>query len=219
MATHSTNAGIDNLSSTYEDTLAGKTSSAAPAECESMATVNLYQEWSREPRDSTIEEVVDTTEHDLLRVRAHLVAGPAKRLSSKSYLATVRRRRSKRIADLVKGLAQYSGGQDFPVWTQQVLHELLSLIHELSEAEQFRDVQYEGNSCEILRQIRDTFLDAGWEHYRREEVRDCVATILSRMSEALEVMPDDADGAMDQLLDLGLNPAVGLQLSYEQEEQ
>jgi hypothetical protein len=36
-----------------------------------------------------------------------------------------------------------------------------SLIRQLSDAEQFSEREYEGNSCEMLRQLRDTFLNLG----------------------------------------------------------
>lgn len=196
-------------------------SSLAPAR-DGTQTVELFHEWSPMPSDSTVEKVLDVDPlmpPSQIRFRSHLVAEAARRLSSPDYLASMRRRRSAKIADLVRGLAKHCESPDFPVWTHEALQELRSLIQFLSDAEQFSDCPQEGNSCEILRQIRDTLLNFGWEHYRRGQVRDCVAAILTHMVQADEVTPPDAELAMDQLLDLGLNPAVGLQVSYAEEDR
>ncbi len=175
---------------------------------------------STRPSDQILEEVLDVDAPRLPRriPQAQVLGDAARRLSSPEYLAAKRRRQSATIADLVRELARHAEGPDFPVWTHAALQELRSLIEYLSDAEQFSDCPHEGNSCEILRQIRDTFLNVGWEHYRKSEVRNRVAAILTRLAQADEVTAEDAELTMDQLLELGLDPAVGLQLSYDQED-
>lgn len=189
---------------------------------EQTQTVEVFHEWSPIPSDSTVERVLDLDPQrplSQIRFRSHLLADAGKRLSSPDYLASVRRRRSAKIAGLVQGLSIHSESPNFPIWTHEVLEGLRSLVQFLSDAEQFSDSQHEGNSCEILRQVRDTLLNLGWENYRRVEARNCVAAILRHLAQTDEVSPADADLAMDQLLDLGLDPAVGLQVSYEHEDR
>jgi hypothetical protein len=132
--------------------------------------------------------------------------------------AALRRRKSKKIAAMIRDLGKHSGKREFAVWTQGVLEELRSLIRQLSDAEQFSEREYEGNSCEMLRQLRDTFLNSGWNSYREERVRNCAAAILDHLAIANELGADDAERAMDQLLDMDLNPAVGLQLTNDESE-
>ena len=133
-------------------------------------------------------------------------------------LSALRRRKSKKIAAMIRDLGKHSGKREFPVWTQGVLEELRSLIRQLSDAEQFSEREYEGNSCEILRQLRDTFLNSGWNSYREERVRSSAAAILDHLAIADELSVDDTERAMDQLLDMDLNPAVGLQLTHDEPE-
>jgi hypothetical protein len=101
-------------------------------------------------------------------------------------LAALRRRKSKKIAAMIRGLGKHSGKREFAVWTQAVLEELRSLIRQLSDAEQFSEREYEGNSCEMLRQLRDTFLNSGWNSYREQRVRSCAAAILDHLAIADE---------------------------------
>ena len=118
---------------------------------------------------------------------------------------------------MVRDLATHSQKQEFAVWTQAVLEELRSLIRQLSDAEQFSQREYEGNSCEILRQLRDTFLNSGWNSYR-DEIAQFAAALLDHLASADELSAADAERAMDQLLDLGLNPAVGLRQTNDEPE-
>lgn len=46
----------------------------------------------------------------------------------------------------------------------------------------------------------------------------CAAAILDHLAIADELSADDAERAMDQLLDMNLNPAVGLQLTHDESE-
>jgi hypothetical protein len=87
---------------------------------------------------------------------------------------------------MIRDLGKHSGKREFVVWTQAVLEELRSLIRQLSDAEQFSEREYEGNSCEMLRQLRDTFLNSGWNSYREQRVRSCAAAILDHLAIADE---------------------------------
>jgi hypothetical protein len=150
--------------------------------------------------------------------KSSVVASGARALKSAEYLAANRRRQCAKIADLIGALQTHAQSEDFAVWTHEPLGRIRSLIQGLSEAEEFSDPEHEGNACEILRQLRDTFLDGGWERYRDAEARDCAVEILQQLAAADEVSGEDASRTMDMLLDLGLNPAVGTLLQYGQEE-
>ena len=187
-----------------------------------IKTANLYHEIGAQPEDGIIEENVridPVSPPTLVRVKSHVIAQGARALRSPQYLATIRRRESGTIAALIKGLAGHADSEDFAAWAHEPLENLRHLIHRLTEAEQFSDEEHEGNSCEILRQLRDTFLNMGWERYREHEVRELALEILRRLAESDEVAADDCYSAMDQLLELGLNPAAGTLLHYGQEEE
>ncbi len=98
------------------------------------------------------------------------------------------------------------------------MERIRRLIEQLSHAEEYSSPEHEGNSCEILRQLRDTFLDNGWQQYQKAAVRDGAVKVLKRLATAEEVSPEDAFHAMDGLLDLGLQPVLGMACLDEDEE-
>jgi hypothetical protein len=164
------------------------------------------------PEDSTIEEIIPvgpTARKTEVHIRSSVVASSARALRSPAYLATIRRRESEKIAGQIAALAERSDSEDFEVWTHEPLQRLRRLIQQLSEAEEDCCPKHEGNSTEILRQLRDTFLKAGWQRYRDAQVRAVVGRILRNLAAADEVSAEDAFQAGDQLLDLDLDPAVG----------
>ena len=126
------------------------------------------------------------------------------------YLATIRRRFAGKLSDLIESLGRHAESEDFPLWTQQVLESLRESIQQLSAADELSNPEHEGNSCEILRQIRDTLLDCGWKRYREPQVRAAVVKILQGLVANDEVVAENAFDSTDQLLDLGLNPCVGM---------
>jgi hypothetical protein len=187
-----------------------------------IRTVDLYHEIGPQPEDLTIEKDVpidQVSPPTLVRVKSHVIAHGARALKSPQYLATIRRRESGTIATLIEGLEAHADSEDFGAWTHEPLERLRRLIHKLTEAEQFSDEEHEGNSCEILRQLRDTFLNTGWERYREQQVRESGLRILRRLAESDEVSADDCYWTMDELLELGLNPAAGTLLHYGEEEE
>jgi hypothetical protein len=197
------------------------TESAPTVVPEAAETIDLSHEWTSVPRESTVERtvVIDPTAPPTKVVaRSRVIATAAERMASPEYLASVRRRRTAKIAKTVRDLEKHTQKQEFAVWTQEPLNELRKLIRVLSDAEQWSEPEHEGNSCEILRQIRDSFLNVGWRSYRKTSVRDCVAETLEFLSRAEEVGPDDARRTMDQLLDLDLDPSVGMLFSHGEEE-
>lgn len=181
--------------------------------------VSLYHELGPELENQTAEEVVDIDQTPTRVVfKSHVITRGAKGLRSPQYLATIRRRGARTIATLIEALGTRARSEDFPVWTHEPLDKLRGLIHTLTEAEEFSHPEHEGNSSEILRQLRDTFLNTGWERYRESVVRDAAVSILQHLAVADEVSADDASRALDQLLALGLNPTVGVVWQDDEEK-
>jgi hypothetical protein len=146
------------------------------------------------------EHLIDPSDSPtLVSFASHVVSDATRRMNSPEYLATVRRRKCTKVMNNVASLAKKARRDDFEAFTFKVIEEIRELLAQLT------DVQREGNTREILRQIRDTFLDGGHERYRDAKVRDMVASILVRLSEADEVTPDDVDQVWDELYDSGLS--------------
>jgi hypothetical protein len=149
------------------------------------------------------ERLVDPSDlPTLVSVASHVVTDTARRMNSPAYLATVRRRKCTKIKNMVASLAKKARRDDFEAFTFKVFEELRELLAQLT------DVQREGNTREILRQIRDTCLDGGHERYRDAKARDLVASIFERLSEADEVTPEDVDQVWDELHDSGLSAPI-----------
>src|SRR5207244_1809609 len=106
----------------------------------------------------------------LVIFRSEVVGQPASS-ASPEYLATVRRRKARRLADSIADLSKYSDRNDFTVWTYPVLEQIKDLLATLADA------ATEGNTREILRQLRDTFMNGGWESYRRSDARNLAFTL------------------------------------------
>jgi hypothetical protein len=138
----------------------------------------------------------------LVSFASHVVTDATQRMNSPEYLATVRRRKCTKIKNTVASLAKKARRDDFEAFTFKVFEELRELLAQLT------DVQREGNTREILRQIRDTCLDGGHERYRDAKARDLVASIFERLSEADEVTPEDVDQVWDELHDSGLSAPI-----------
>ncbi len=175
---------------------------------------------------STLDDRVETATFEIDRqappdkvvFESHVSFSGRRVLRSPAYLASVRRREAGKIGTLVEALHQHIDKDDFEIWTHQVLERLRKLIRTLSDAEEEVDVEHEGNSCEVFRQLRDTLLNTGWQRYRKGNVRLGVVKILQHLASAEEVTGDDASQAMDNLLDLNLDPVVGFAGQYGEEE-
>src|SRR5271166_6245439 len=107
----------------------------------------------------------------LVSIESRVVTEAARRINSPEYLASVRRRKSTRIKNMLAGLAKKARRDDFEAFTFRVVEEIRELLVQLT------DILREGNTREILRQIRDTFLDGGHERYRDSKVRDLVSPL------------------------------------------
>lgn len=120
-------------------------------------------------------------------------------------VAALRQRRARAIRDAIVGLEAHAGRRDFAVCTYPVLKQLNELLMSLADA------SAEGNTREILRQVRNTLMNGGWNQYRDPAVRRAAADTLKGLAEAEEVLPPRVDEAFDRLFAAGLTPA-GAQL-------
>jgi hypothetical protein len=128
-----------------------------------------------------------------------------KKHQSPEYMATVRRRKSGSLRSAITALAEHADREDFVICTYPVLKEINELLIHLACSET------EGNSREILRQLRNTLLNGGWNRYRQPAVRRAAVAILTHLAEAEKVLPSLVDEAFEQLSRASLNP-VGASL-------
>jgi hypothetical protein len=117
-------------------------------------------------------------------------------------LTPVRRRGVQDVMAKIADLKAHEGRPgDFQVYTFPVVRQLSRLIEKLGGSEQ------EGNAREVLRQVRDTFLDGGWENYRQETTRQAVGALLDQhLGQPEDVGPDAVKQVFAALLALGLRP-------------
>ena len=135
-----------------------------------------------------------------VKIKSSVVSTGAKNLQSPAYMATVRRRQARAIASLIAGLAEHEKNKDFTVYTYPVFTKIKELLETLQPARE------EGNSCMILRLIRDSLMNGEWENYRNGEIRSKVVALIEKRLIVDEVTMADVDGTFDEITDLGFNP-------------
>lgn len=137
-------------------------------------------------------------------VKSEVRTESARKLRSAAYMATVRRQKLKTLAHEVAALTQHARRDDFGVCTFPVAERLKKLLATLSTADE------EGNTREILRRIRDSIQNGGWDAYRKPEVRHVVASILDDLSKLEEVQPRHVKMASEKIADVGLDSVAHL---------
>lgn len=170
--------------------------SQTPAE-----TITITHELEKDLAGSRITQNLLVAPSDvptIVAVTSQVVTESARRMNSPEYLSTLRRRKCEAIEKMVFSLAKKAHRDDFGAFTFKVFDEIRELLGKLTV------VPKEGNACEILRQIRDSFFDGGNERYRDPKAGDLVRSILTRLSEAEEVTPEDVDEVWDELMDGGM---------------
>jgi hypothetical protein len=135
------------------------------------------------------------------RVVAHAVLGG----HSPEYFAAVRRRKCRTLCAAMEELTPHSAREDFAVCTYPVLKLVNDLLTTLN------DVSEEGNTREILRQLRNTLMNGGWNKYRDPSVRRIAVEILKGLAIAEEVLPQSVNESFDRLYAARMNP-VGMPL-------
>jgi hypothetical protein len=177
--------------------------------------VTVYHEMGRGGHASPTEqiEVIPPSRHPTtVRIQVVGVGDASKGLSSPTYMASIRRRKAASVAALVRELGQHADKDDFTVYTFPVLDRLKEMLGDMADAEM------EGNTREIIRQLRNTLLNAGWNRYREPAVRTFAAEILTFLASAQEVEPNDVERVVATLNDLGLD-SVGVPLFLSDEDQ
>jgi len=185
-----------NRSTTTESSLRPPSPPKASPTYAPVYNVEIRHELGCRPEDSmeTRDIVVRPSEYpSLVRVMSRTVAGPAQKLGSPEYLAAIRRRRVAAIRELVADLVSHATREDLAVCTFPIVESIRSLLDKLDDAEA------EGNTREILRQLRDTFLDGGWHQYRRPDAREAAVTVLRQLESREPIEPDDVTRAFDVL--------------------
>jgi hypothetical protein len=164
--------------------------------------VNIIHEMGSPPEDVATQRTLFIPPSDLptlVQIKSAVVAGGASALDSPPYLAAVRRREARALAERVRGLEQSANREDFSTCTFPIVNQLNSLLKTLAQTET------EGNTREVLREIRSTILNRGWERYRSPDVRNLIVAILGHLADAEEVSAKDAHATFDKLSRLNLD--------------
>ena len=130
--------------------------------------------------------------------------------------AAIRRETCAEISEAVSRLEIHADIENFNARASDVAESIRDLIARLTDAKE------EGNSREILRQARDTFLNGGWEDYRSPGLREAAARVLDRLANAAEdITPDGVDAAEAELEKGGIRASlpVGLFVEVPTEEE
>ena len=181
---------------------------------ENQVEINLIHELGRGGTGGVQDHVTVIEPSDMptrVRVRLEVVGNTRQTLGSPVYMASVRRRKIQNLAHAITDLEIYSGQDDFTAFTFPIIGQLKTLLADLADADR------EGNTREVLRQVRNTFLDGGWEQYRKPEARRSAKLVLDKLAEAEEVPAEVAREAFKLLTQNGLN-AVGPGLPTLDEE-
>ncbi len=159
--------------------------------------VDFTHEVSARPDNYTItrtQEVPASPFPARVDVNLRVVARSAAALASPAYVATQRRRQIRSILVAVAALDKDSHRDDFGVCTYPIVERMRAmLIGVLADADR------EGNTREIIRRVRDSFLNGGWERYRDAETRRKTVEALGHLTMADEVTRRDVDAVSKEL--------------------
>ena len=164
--------------------------------------VNIIHEIGSRLEDSTTLRAVYVPPSEaptVIHVKSQVVASAARGINSPAYIATVRRRVTRSLAEKVGSLQKYAVREDVATGTCPVLEQLNTLLKTLAHADK------EGNTREILRQIRTTIMNGGWNHYRAPDVRNLVKSLLEHLASIEDVSAKDAHLAFEKLNGVGLD--------------
>jgi hypothetical protein len=177
--------------------------------------VTLFHEIGRHDSIAVLEQVEWLSPYPgrtAVHIRVQPTGDTRGVLSSPTYMAAIRRREASDIMKLIESLQTYAGVVDFTAYTFPVIEKIKTLLNRLSDAER------EGNTREILRQLRNTFINGGWERYRISAARNTAIDVFRYLSNADEIVPEDVRRIFDELLNAGFEP-VGVSLFDTTEEE
>lgn len=145
----------------------------------------------------------------IVKVTSKYTATPSQSFSSRSsppssseFFAAIRRRVATSLTELVRKLREHHDSDTFVFVTHAIVTQIQKELQQLSDAER------EANSREILRQVRDSILNGGWNRLRVETAQAVILKALKILQKDGEVTGAEADSVFDLLLDGGLTPVV-----------
>ncbi|MFM9963203.1 MAG: hypothetical protein ACKV2Q_18500 [Planctomycetaceae bacterium] len=171
----------------------------------------FYHEMGDDYSDSDMTnelEVPPSQQATKIVMRSVVLTPLGRQKASPAYLASQRRRKTQSIAQDITALSRHAEDEQFALWTEKVVERIRNAIQFLCDEEETSDSPCESNSCEVLRQIRDSFLNGGWEKYRRADARNAALGALKRLSSQDEVSGDEVNFAFNELLKADLDGAV-----------
>lgn len=139
----------------------------------------------------------------MVRVKTAVSAEAVQHARSAAAVGVQRRRRVANIVKLLRGLPAHVASEDFHTRAYPLFEEVRRLQQDLLSFE-----QYEGNTCMILRYVRNSLMDRGWRAYRDPNTVHAVAAILDRLAGVEVVTRDDARQAFRTFYELGLRAAL-----------
>ncbi|MCY2952788.1 MAG: hypothetical protein NTU53_12570 [Planctomycetota bacterium] len=191
------------------------TSTPTTGDCGTV-TIELIQELSADLTAETTERTVvlpPSPYATQVTARATVVSHAAIGLRSAAYVGAVRRTRIRKIIQLTGDLGSNAARSDFHSYTFPVFDEIRSLLQFLGDREDL-----EGNTCAILRHIRNTLMDGGWNRYRDPGVREVAVAILQKLASVETVEPEDAALAFREMHAAGMSPSLPVTLDDAPEE-
>lgn len=145
-----------------------------------------------------------------IKLRSVVASRTANR--SPEYFATIRRRRAGLIRSAIRQLSVHEGADDIFMHTGTILDAIRELLHALD------GVKTEGNARQVLRYLRDSFLDGGWDAYKKATSVTKAVGVASLLADNESVTAKHADTAYDDLVEVGLEPVVLPAMRDEQAE-
>lgn len=180
------------------DATAGYPSAPDAVEFTSNITHELGPDLTSAPVERLLR-IPPSKRSTLIRVRSTVAAGPAQRMRSPEYVATIRRRKSQAIREQLEALSRHTGRDDFYMAVHPIVERIRDAISYLL------DFETEGNSREILRQLRDSMLDGNWDKYQVPEVRAVALGMISMLADKPEITAKDAFSTVDAFANFGIN--------------
>ena len=110
-----------------------------------------------------------------------------KHIRSAAAVGIQRRRQVSQIAKHLRRLPGHAEQQDFHSVAFPVFDMVRRTYQDLAQFD-----QYEGNTCMILRYLRNSLVDGGWNRYKEKTVATAVADLLDRISKSESVNRQDA---------------------------
>jgi hypothetical protein len=178
--------------------------------------ISIVHELGADLRAETIEKIVTIGPSQVpvrVKVESRVITQTAKAFHSSEYMATSRRRAARVLSTLILGLEVGAAREDFVVCTHPIVSGIGALMEKLQGASE------EGNVREILRQVRNTFLDGGWESYRKADARRTAAAALEHLATAEEVTPRDVDVWFTKLIESGADPVGAKMFTMTEDDE